>query len=105
MLLVKGDETMFDLNICKETNDFLKEIRKELKNKGYNMSMSRTNRYIGTMHLNYVNEYYTRPKTNIMFEIEKDLENNTMSAMLHFKDENGKNDFKRIRLADIIDLA
>lgn len=96
---------MFDLNICKETNDFLKEIRKELKNKGYNKSMSRTNRYIGTMHLNYVNEYYTKANAKIMFEIEKDLENNTMSAMLHFKDENGKNDFKRIRLADIIDLA
>lgn len=96
---------MFDLVICDELNGYLREIRKDLKNKGYNKAISKCNRYIGTMHLNYVNEYYTRPKTNIMFEIEKDLENNTMSAMLHFKDENGKNDFKRIRLADIIDLA
>lgn len=95
---------MFDLVMCDELNSYLKKIRKELKNKGYNVSMSRTNRYIGTMHLNYVYEYYTRPKTNIMFEIEKDLENNTMSAMLHFKDENGKANFKNIRIADIKDL-
>ena len=40
-----------------------------------------------------------------MFEIERDLENNTINAMLHFKDENGKNDFKRIMLADIKDLC
>ena len=33
-------------------------------------------------------------------EIEKDLEHNTISAKLHFRDENGK----AIRIADIKDL-
>ena len=37
-------------------------------------------------------------------EIEKDLEHNTISAKLHFRDENGKADFKNIRIADIKDL-
>ena len=50
---------MFDLVICDELNSYLREIRKDLKNKGY----SKCNRYIGTMHLNYVYEYYTRAKT------------------------------------------
>ena len=36
MLLVKGDETMFDLVMCDELNSYLREIRKDLKNKGYN---------------------------------------------------------------------
>lgn len=96
---------MFDLNMSKETNGFLREIRKLLKNKGYNKTISRCNRYIGTMHLNYIYEYYTKANEKIMFEIERDLENNTINAMLHFKDENGKNDFKRIMLADIKDLC
>lgn len=96
---------MFDLNMSEETNGFLREVRKLLKNKGYNKTISRCNRYIGTMHLNYIYEYYTKANEKIMFEIERDLENNTINAMLHFKDENGKNDFKRIMLADIKDLC
>lgn len=96
---------MFDLNMSEETNGFLREVRKLLKNKGYNKTTSRCNRYIGTMHLNYIYEYYTKANEKIMFEIERDLENNTINAMLHFKDENGKNDFKRIMLADIKDLC
>lgn len=56
------------------------------------------------MHLNYVYKYYTRAKTNKMLEIKKDLEHNTINAKLHFKDENGKVDYKNIRIADIKDL-
>ena len=95
---------MFDLVICDELNSYLREIRKDLKNKGYNKTISKCNRYIGNMHLNYVYEYYTRAKTNKMLEIEKDLEHNTISAKLHFRDENGKSDFKNIRITDIKDL-
>ena len=96
---------MFDLVLCDETNVFLKEIRKTLKNKGYNKTISKCNRYIGSMHLNYVYEYYTKANEKIMFEIEKDLTNNSVGAKLHFRDENGKLNFKEIRLADITDLC
>lgn len=37
-------------------------------------------------------------------EIEKDLEHNTISAKLHFRDENGKANFKNIRIADILKI-
>lgn len=69
-------KTMFDLNITHEVNELLKQVRKELRNKGYTESKSRTNRYIGTMHLNYITEYFI--KGNLVFEIEKDLEHNTI---------------------------
>jgi len=96
---------MFDLTICKETNDFLSKIRQSLKNNGYNKKISKCNRYIGTIHLNYIYEYYTKENGKIMFEIERDLENNVISTKLHFKDDNGKLCYKNIRLADIKDLA
>ena len=89
---------MFKVNICKEVNDFLKEIRAELRNKGYKESKSRTNRYIGSLHLNSITEYFIKGKT--IFEIEKDLENGIVITYLHFED-----DFKEIRLADIKDLC
>ena len=90
---------MFGLTITQEVNKLLKDIRKELKNKGYNKSTSRTNRYIGTMHLNYTTEYFI--KGNLLFEVERDLNNNTITARLHY---NGK-EHKEIRLADILSLA
>lgn len=89
---------MFSINICKEVNDFLKEIRAELKNKGYKESKSRTNRYIGSLHLNSITEYHIKGKT--IFEIERDLENNIIITYLHYG-----NDLKEIRLADIKDLC
>ena len=90
---------MFDLNITHEVNEFLKQVRNELRNKGYNESKSRTNRYIGTMHLNYITEYFI--KGNLVFEIERDLSNSTITTRLHY---NGK-EHKEIRLADVISLA
>ena len=90
---------MFGLTITQEVNKLLKDIRKELKNKGYNKSTSRTNRYIGTMHLNYVIEYVI--KGNLVFEIERDLTRNIITTRLHY---NGK-EHKEIRLADVINLA
>ena len=96
---------MFDLTITNELNIFLKEVRKTLKEKNYNKTISRCNRKIGGMQLNYIYEYYTRPKTNIMFEIEKDIINNTLKTKLHFFDNNGLKTFKEIRLADIKDLC
>lgn len=90
---------MFGLTITQEVNKLLKDIRKELKNKGYNKSTSRTNRYIGTMHLNYVIEYFI--KGNLVFEIERDLTRNIITTRLHY---NGK-EHKEIRLADVINLA
>lgn len=94
---------MFDLVICKEVNDYIKALRKDLRAKGYIQKNSRTNCHIGSMHLNYMTEYWFGNK--IMFEIERDLENNVVSAKLWSKDDNGKNDFKNIRLADIRDLC
>lgn len=93
---------MFDLNITQETNDLLRKVRKELKNKGYSKSTSRTNRYIGTMHLNYTTEYFI--KGNLLFEIEKELNNNTITTRLFYNGTNGK-EIKEIRLVDILDLA
>ena len=93
---------MFDLTITQEVNKLLKDIRKELKNKGYNKSTSRTNRYIGTMHLNYTTEYFI--KGNLLFEIERDLNNNTITTRLFYNGTNGK-ETKEIRLADILSLA
>lgn len=90
---------MFGLTITQEVNKLLKDIRKELKNKGYNKSTSRTNRYIGTMHLNYVIEYFI--KGNLVFEVERDLTRNIITTRLHY---NGK-EHKEIRLADILSLA
>ena len=90
---------MFGLTITQEVNKLLKDIRKELKNKGYNKSTSRTNRYIGTMHLNYITEYFI--KGNLVFEVERDLTRNIITTQLHY---NGK-EHKEIRLADILSLA
>lgn len=92
-------KTMFDLTITHEVNELLKQVRKELRNKGYNESKSRTNRYIGTMHLNYITEYFI--KGNLVFEIERDLEHNTITTRLHY---DGK-EHKEIMLADVINLA
>ena len=90
---------MFDLNITHEVNEFLKQVRKGLRNKGYKESKSRTNRYIGTMHLNYITEYFI--KGNLVFEIERDLSNSTITTRLHY---NGK-EHKEMMLADVINLA
>ena len=90
---------MFDLTITQEVNELLKQVRKGLRNKGYKESKSRTNRYIGTMHLNYMTEYFI--KGNLVFEVERDLGNNTITTRLHY---NGK-EHKEIRLADILSIA
>ena len=92
-------KTMFDLTITHEVNELLKQVRKELRNKGYTESKSRTNRYIGTMHLNYITEYFI--KGNLVFEIERDLEHNTITTRLHY---DGK-EHKEIMLADLVNLA
>ena len=96
---------MFNLVLCDETNGFLKEIRKDLKSKGYDKTISRCNRHIGNIHFNYIYEYYTKAYSNVMFEIEKDLANNSVSAKLHYIDNNGNKRFKNIMLSDIKDLA
>ena len=96
---------IFNLTLCKETEDFLKEVRKTLKEKNYNKTISKCNRNLGGLKLNYITEYYTRPKTNIMFEIEKDLINKEIITKIHFIDNNGLKAFKEIRLADIKDLC
>ena len=90
---------MFDLTITNEVNDLLKQVKKGLRNKGYMEKKSRTNRYIGTIHFNYITEYFI--KGNLVFEIEKDLTRNTITTQLHY---NGK-EHKEIRLADILSLA
>ena len=82
---------MFDLTITNEVNELLKQVKMEKK--------SRTNRYIGTIHLNYITEYFI--KGNLIFEIEKDLTRNVITTQLHY---NGK-EHKKIRLADILSLA
>ena len=51
------------------------------------------------MHLNYITEYFI--KGNLVFEIERDLSNSTITTRLHY---NGK-EHKEIRLVDILDLA
>lgn len=89
---------MFDLNITHEVNELLKQVRKELRNKGYNESKSRTNRYICTIHLSYMTEYFI--KGNLVFEIEKDLTRSVITTRLHYNGEH-----KEIRLADILSLA
>ena len=89
---------MFDLTITNEVNELLKQVRKELRNKGYKESKSRTNRYIGTIHLNYITEYFI--KGNLIFEIERDLTRSVITTRLHYKGEH-----KEIRLADILSLA
>lgn len=93
----------FDLNICKETNELQKEVRRILKEKGYIRKASRTNRYIGAIHFNSMTEYFI--KGNLIFEVERDLENGVVSAMLHYYNTNGEKEHKNVRLADIKDLA
>lgn len=93
---------MFDLTITHEVNELLKQVKKGLRNKGYMEKKSRTNRYIGTIHLNYITEYFI--KGNLIFEIEKDLTRNVITTQLHYNGTNGK-EHKEIRLADILSLA
>ena len=90
---------MFDLTITNEVNELLKQVKKGLRNKGYIEKKSRTNRYIGTIHLHYITEYFI--KGNLIFEIEKDLTRNVITTQLYY---NGK-EHKEIRLADILSLA
>lgn len=96
---------MFNLYENDEIKDFLREIRKTLKNKGYNKTISKCNRYIGTIHLNYVYEYYTKKGCNIVFEIERDLEENSVNAKMYIYDKFGDKTFKNIMLADIKGLC
>lgn len=93
---------MFDLTITQEVNKLLKQVRKGLRNKGYKESKSRTNRYIGTMRLNYITEYFI--KGNLLFEIERDLEHNIITTRLHYNGTTGE-EHKEIMLADVINLA
>ena len=93
---------MFDLTITHEVNELLKQVKKGLRNKGYMEKKSRTNRYIGTMHLNYITEYFI--KGNLIFEIEKDLTRSVITTQLHYNGTNGE-EHKEIRLADVLSLA
>ena len=79
--------------------NWLKQVRKGLRNKGYKESKSRTNRYIGTMHLSFITEYFI--KGNLVFEIERDLTQSVITTQLHY---NGK-EHKEIKLADVLSLA
>ena len=90
---------MFNLIITQKVNKLLRQVRKSLRNKGYKESKSRTNRHIGTMHWNYITEYFI--KGNLVFEIERDLTRNVITTQLHY---NGK-EHKKIRLADVLSLA
>lgn len=82
----------FDLTICKETNEQQKEIRKVLQEKGYVRKCERHNLYIGAIHINTMTEYFI--KGNTIFEIERDLENNSVSATLHYYPKNGEKELK-----------
>lgn len=93
----------FDLNICKETNDLQKEIRKNLQKKGYTRKMERHNFFIGSIHINTATEYFI--KENMLFEVERDLERGVVSAVLHYYPKNGKEERKNIPLAEVIGLA
>lgn len=95
---------MFSIALTNESNNFLKDIRKVLKNKGYNKTISKTNRSIGGIRLNSIFESYTKPGSNIMFEIEKDLINNEIITVLWFK-ENESLNRKEIMLSSIKDLC
>ena len=90
---------MFDLTITHEVKELLKQVRKELRNKGYKESKSRTNRYIGTIHLDYITEYFI--KGNLVFEIERDLSNSTITTRLQYNGE----EHKERMLGDVINLA
>ena len=96
---------MFDLTITNEVNELLRQVRKELRNKGYKESKRRINRHIGTIHLSFIIEYFI--KGNLVFEIERDLTRierdltrSVIITRLHYKGEH-----KEIRLADILSLA
>lgn len=95
-------KTMFDLTITHEVNELLKQVRADLKNKGYKRNTSRCNRYIGSLHLNYITEFFI--KGSLLFEIEKDLNNNTITATLYYNGKNGREE-REIRLTDILSLA
>lgn len=83
-------------------NKLLRDIRKELKNKGYQVKKSRTNTHIGTIPINYTTEYFI--KGNMIFEIERDLNDDTIRTWLHYYGINGKEDMA-IKLTDVLNLA
>ena len=89
---------MFDLIITEEVNDFIKKVRKALKEKGYKKSISRTNRHIGTIHYNLITEYYI--KGNMVFEFERDLNENIIRTFLYY---NGH--IEEFNLADVLSVA
>ena len=89
---------MFELIITEEVNNLLKKVRKALKEKGYKKSISRTNRHIGTIHFNLITEYYI--KGNMVFEFERDLNENTIRTFLHYNDH-----IEEFSLADVLTVA
>ena len=89
---------MFDLIITEEVNELLKKVRKALKEKGYKKSISRTNRHIGSMHFNLITEYYI--KGNMVFEFERDLNENTIRTFLHYNYH-----IEEFNLADVLTIA
>lgn len=93
----------FDLTICKETNDLQKEIRRTLQEKGYTRKFERHNYFLGSIHFNTATEYFI--KGNTLFEVERDLERNMISAVLHYYPRNGKKEHRSIPLGDILKLA
>lgn len=93
----------FDLTICKETNELQKEIRRVLKKKGYTRKFERHNFFSGSIHFNTATEYFI--KGNTLFEIERDLEQNMISAVLHYYPKNGEKERRNIPLAEVLKLA
>ena len=92
---------MYDLTITEDLKDYLKEVRKALKQKGYTLKRSKCRRKIGYMQLNYDIEYWF--KNNIMIEFEIDNNNNTLEVMFHFSD-NGERRFKKILLSEVLEM-
>ena len=93
---------MYDLTITEDLKDYLKEIRKKLKEKGYKQVKSKCRRKIGGMQLNYDYEYFI--KGNLLFELEKDNINNTLTTRFEYKKDNQK-EYGEIMLSSILDMC
>lgn len=92
---------MFNLYLTDEVNLYLKNVKKELRKKGYRECISTTNRHIGGIYLCYKTSDFI--KGNLVFEFQLDKVNNTLSTYMWVKDNNLES--KKIMLSEVLELA
>ena len=93
---------MYNVVITDEVKQYIKEIKKTLKDKGYINKKSTNTLRLGTYKIVNKIDYFI--KNRIMFELNVDGNTNEINVYFHYI-ENGNKHFKKIMLGEILELC